>query len=401
VVAGLAATAVLAALGDMPLRDAVRLTVAAVVVAVGAGAAAWLALRLLQRRGLGLQVAVISLVPVVAVAVGVTWAAADMFIMSHDVWVVAVMLAAAGTAGLCVAAVLGRRISSAGRAIGALTRLLPEQPGPGPEVAAALVLSAAPGELGRLAAELAHTSERLSEARAQTEAAERSRRELVAWVSHDLRTPLSGIRAMVEALEDGVVEDADTVRRYHTTIRREADRLAGLVDDLFELSRIHAGALSLDFEAVPLDELLGEALASATIAAASKDITLRYEPPCPAPIVELSSPEMMRVIHNLLDNAIRHTPPSGSIEVRAGLDGHGHGVVVSVQDGCGGIPEADLDRVFEPAFRGDAARTPADSGGGFGLAVARGLVSAHHGDIEVRNHPPGCCFTIRLPRPGP
>jgi signal transduction histidine kinase len=303
---------------------------------------------------------------------------------------------------MVVAAVLGRQIATAGRAIGALTRALPDRPNAAPgERAAALVAGGGPGELGRLAAELNRTSDRLAEARAQTEAVERSRRELVAWVSHDLRTPLSGIRAMVEALEDGVVDDPATVRRYHATIRREADRLAGLVDDLFELSRIHAGALSLDFEAVPLDELLAEALASASIAAASKEIAVRYDPPCPAPIVELSSPEMMRVIHNLLDNAIRHTPHHGAIEVTAGVDRSGHVVEVCVQDGCGGIPEADLERVFEPAFRGDAARTPADSGGGFGLAVARGLVGAHHGAIEVRNNPPGCRFTIRLPMQAP
>jgi signal transduction histidine kinase len=400
-VAALAAVGVVAASGDMPLGDALRLSVAAVLCAVGAGAAARLVLQPLRRHELGLQVAVISLVPVLAVAVGVIWAANDMFLMGHDVWVVGVMLVAAGSAGLGVAGVLGRRISFAGRSLGALTRLLPEQATGALDGIADADLSQAPGELGRLAAELHLTRERLAEARSQRDAAEHSRRELVAWVSHDLRTPLSGIRAMVEALEDGVVADPATVHRYHATIRKEADRLAGLVDDLFELSRIHAGAVALDLEAIPLDELLGEALASASIAASSKDIAVRYDPPQPAPTLELSSPEMMRVILNLLDNAIRHTPPHGAIEVTAAVDESGRTVEVCVQDSCGGIPEADLDRVFEPAFRGDSARTPADSGGGLGLAVARGFVTAHHGHIEVCNHPPGCRFTIRLPLPEP
>jgi signal transduction histidine kinase len=255
----------------------------------------------------------------------------------------------------------------------------------------------APGELAALAAELRQTSTRLAEAREQAAALESSRRELVAWVSHDLRTPLAGIRAMVEALEDGVVDDADTVARYHRTMRREADRLAGLVDDLFELSRIQAGSLSLQFEAVPLDELVSDAIAGAAIAAAAKDVSLRGDVAQPAPVVELSTPEMARVVRNLLDNAIRHTPRGGQITVDARLDETGSSARVSVLDGCGGIPEHDLDLVFDLAYRGDAARTPGDGGGGLGLAVARGLVEAHQGHITVQNEGPGCRFTVRLP----
>src|SRR5207244_6483953 len=119
----------------------------------------------------------------------------------------------------------------------------------------------APSELASLAAELQATSARLNEARAQSAAIEHSRRQLMAWVSHDLRTPLAGVRAMVEALEDRVVEDPDTVARYYATMRREIDRLAGLVNDLFELSRIQSGALALDIESVALDELVGDAVA--------------------------------------------------------------------------------------------------------------------------------------------
>jgi signal transduction histidine kinase len=202
---------------------------------------------------------------------------------------------------------------------------------------------------------------------------------------------------MVEALEDGVVEDPETVARYHRTMRHEADRLAGLVDDLFELSRIHAGALSLELERVSLDELVSDAIASVSIAAGAKGVALRGDVPGPAPVVELSTPEMARVVRNLLDNAIRHTPPGGLIVVDARLDGTGSAAEVSVTDSCGGIPEADLHQVFETAYRGDAARTPGDGGAGLGLAVARGLVEAHKGQISVRNEGPGCRFTVRLP----
>jgi signal transduction histidine kinase len=255
---------------------------------------------------------------------------------------------------------------------------------------------------------LRQTSARLAEARAAAAALESSRRELVAWVSHDLRTPLAGIRAMVEALEDGIVDDPETVARYHRTMRREADRLAALVDDLFELSRIQAGSLTLRFEEVPLDELVSDAIAGASIAAAAKDITLRDRVSRPVPVVEISTPDMARVVRNLLDNAIRHTPRGGVVTVDAGPDSADEGgdtVTVSVQDGCGGIPEHDLDLVFELAYRGDAARTPCDGGdgggGGLGLAVARGLVEAHHGDITVCNVDHGCRFTVRLPRRRP
>jgi signal transduction histidine kinase len=258
----------------------------------------------------------------------------------------------------------------------------------------------APSELASLAAELEATSARLAEARAQGAAIEHSRRQLVAWVSHDLRTPLAGIRAMVEALEDEVVDDAETVSRYYRTMRREVDRLSGLVDDLFELSRIEAGALGLDLERVPLDELVSEAVASASVIAGAKGIELRGAVGEPSPVVELSTPEMARVVRNLLDNAIRHTPAGGTIWIEARLDESGTAAVVSVRDGCGGIPEEDIDHVFEMAYRGDTARTPGNAGAGLGLAVARGLVEAHQGRITVRNEGDGCRFTVHLPVSG-
>jgi signal transduction histidine kinase len=180
-------------------------------------------------------------------------------------------------------------------------------------------------------------------------------------------------------------------------MRQEADRLAGLVDDLFELSRIQSGALSLDLECVPLDELVSDAIAGASIAAAAKGIVLRGDVAQPAPVVELATPEMTRVVRNLLDNAIRHTPAGGTVVICAGVDSKTMSAEVWVQDACGGIPPDDLDRVFDMAYRGDVARTPGDGRAGLGLAVARGLVDAHHGQISVNNQGAGCRFTVRLP----
>jgi signal transduction histidine kinase len=248
-------------------------------------------------------------------------------------------------------------------------------------------------------------------------ALERSRRELVAWVSHDLRTPIAGIRAMVEALDDGVVDEPGEVKRFHLQLVSEADRLARLVDDLFELSRIEADALQLTLEPVPLGELVSDAVASAAIVAQAKGVRLdgRLVGGGRWPAVIGSAPELTRIVHNLLDNAIRHTPPGGAVEVVVRTDpaalpgGAGPDTVagngrrrgfaeVSVRDECGGIPTDELDRVFDLAYRGDMARTPVSAGGaGLGLAIARGLAEAHEGDIAVHNEPGGCRFTVRLP----
>jgi signal transduction histidine kinase len=217
----------------------------------------------------------------------------------------------------------------------------------------------------------------------------------VAWVSHDLRTPLAGMRAMAEALEDGVVDDTETARRYLNQIRLEVDRLSEMVDDLFELSRIHAGALRLSRSRIGLADLVADALAGAEPLARAKGVELRGQADEVVP-VEADAGALGRALRNLIGNAIRHTPADGSVWVRAGADGdHAR---LSVADGCGGIPEADLPRVFDIAFRGEAARTPTPEGGaGLGLAIARGIVEAHDGAVDVVNEGPGCRFDIRLP----
>jgi signal transduction histidine kinase len=236
----------------------------------------------------------------------------------------------------------------------------------------------------------------LEKSRQRERAIEASRRELVAWVSHDLRTPLAGIRAMAEALEDGVVQDAPTVERYHQALRVEADRLAGLVDDLFELSRINSGTLNLQLERTSLDELLSDALAASAGIARAKGIRLEGRVGSSVPTLELSTREMARALRNILENAIHHTPNEGVVLVEAGTD-DGH-AFFSVADECGGIPETDIGRVFDLAFRGEAARTPQDDrGAGLGLAIAKGIVEAHRGDIAVDNQGAGCRFTVRLP----
>ncbi len=371
-----------------PRRDALELLALAVTgsaVAAGLGIAAGRALR---TRSLAVQVSVAAGTAIAAALAGAVLAAQAMFVSTHDLRALLVVLAAGATAAGVAALVLARHLGRAAGELQALSRQLAggEPATPAPDL---------PAELADVAEQLTATWADLEAARARERAMEASRRELVAWVSHDLRTPLSGIRAMIEALEDGVVTEPETVARYHATIRHETERLTQLVDDLFELSRIQAGALDLDLQRVGLADLVSDAIAATGAVADARGVRLDGELTEPAPEVTASVPDLARVIHNLLDNAIRNTPRGGHVRVEAGTDGD-H-AVLSVRDGCGGIPTHEIDRVFDLAFRGDAARTPGDGGGGFGLAIARGLVEAHQGAIDVANTEVGCRFTIRLP----
>ncbi|WP_426574384.1 sensor histidine kinase [Aquihabitans sp. McL0605] len=381
-------TIVATACSGASLRDGLELIGLAVLGAGVIAVAGSLVGHRLRARPLAVQVSLIAITAVLATLAGALLAAKAMFVSTHDLRVLLVVIAAGATAALLAALMLAERLGRASAEVQHLSERLALDEH-------ASVATPLPTELAEVAEQLTDTWGRLNAARERERAMEASRRELVAWVSHDLRTPLSGIRAMVEALEDGVVDDPATVTRYLSTIRHEADRLAQLVDDLFELSRIQAGALELELERVGLADLVSDAIAATGVAADARGVQLSGTLNDPAPEVAASVPDLARVIRNLLDNAIRHTPRGGAVRVEASTQGD-H-AVLSVHDSCGGIPVDEIDRVFDLAFRGDAARTPGTGGGGFGLAIARGLVEAHRGDIAVANENGGCRFTVRLP----
>ena len=389
IIGGALATALTGSALDIPLRDSLLLAGYAGLGALVAGLVGGVVTHRLRHRSIALLASIASITAVAAVALGAIVASRAMFISQHDLSALAVVLVASGSIGVALALVLGHRISDARRSLAAVTRRIGEGD------FSPSTKRPAPAEFGALADELEQMSERLQRAQQRERALEASRRELVAWVSHDLRTPLAGIRAMAEALEDGVVDDDTTIARYHVAIRTEVDRLSGLVDDLFELSRITAGSLILEIERVSLGDLVSDALSSASSLATAKGVRLEGQLTGTSPELELSARDMGRVLRNLLENAIRHTPSEGLVQVEAGVDrSHAY---VKVADECGGIPEADVERVFDAAFRGQSARTPSDGRGGLGLAIARGIVEAHHGDISVHNGNGGCAFTVRLP----
>ncbi|GID28751.1 phospho-acceptor domain-containing protein [Paractinoplanes brasiliensis] len=333
-------------MSDMLLIGLYALAAGGAVAVAGAGA-----LRLLRDRSILVHVVVLLAITVAAVAAGVAAVAQAMFLSAHDLRVVLVTVSASVAVSLAVGVTFGRRL------------------------AASAVWA--------------------QEARERERRLEAGRRDLVAWVSHDLRTPLAGLRAMAEALEDGVVRDLATVTEYHRRIRVGTDQLTRLVDDLFELSRINAGALRLAPTNVPLREVVSDALAGVAPLAAGRRITLRAAE-SGWPRVRAGERELARVVSNLLINAVRYTPEDGTVQVEAGReDGD---VWLAVSDTCGGIPDDDLHRVFDVAFRGERARTPeSGAGGGLGLAIVRGLVEAHGGRVRVGNTGAGCRFEVRLP----
>ncbi len=379
---------------DIQVSDLEYIALWTFVAALVISAIGIMLLRLLASRSMSLMITIVVAASLLASMAGAAVIAYRMMGTPSDRDVMLTLIPVGGLAGLAVALVVVRRLVRSSRALSAAVQGVGDN---GVYVAPSRTL---PAELSQLSAELTATHERLAQARSRERALEASRRELVAWVSHDLRTPLAGLRAMAEALEDQVVVDPREVSQYHSQIRREVDRLTLMIDDLFELSRIHAGALRLSKRMVGLEDLVAEVVASAEPVARTKGVRLTGAAVRGMPVF-VDSAEMGRALRNLVTNAIRHTPPEGGVDVLAEVQ---NGLAcVTVSDACGGIPPDDLPRVFDVAFRGESARTPGpQEGAGLGLSIARGIVEAHSGQIAVRNAGPGCQFLIRLPlaRPG-
>ncbi|NNU27279.1 ATP-binding protein [Isoptericola sediminis] len=222
---------------------------------------------------------------------------------------------------------------------------------------------------------------------------EARRRELVAWVSHDLRTPLAAVRVLTEAMEDAVTTPADAA----AGILAENRRMSDMVDDLLALSRLQSPGFELNREPTDVGDLASDALAAAGPAAAAAGVRLTGEVTVPV-VVPVDAREVARAVGNLVSNAVRHTPAGGTVCVQV-EDDHGSAAVVHVTDGCGGIPAADLPRVFEAGWRGTAARTPGSGGAGIGLSIVRSVAEAHGGAVTVENVDDGrgCRFTLTLP----
>ncbi|WP_433159302.1 sensor histidine kinase [Kribbella sp. CA-247076] len=356
-----------------------------VVAAVGA-----LVLWQFRRRSLRTAMIVAALVPMAAALAAVLQSVRAMFISAHDSWVVLWTLAFSALLGVGLSVLIGHWVTAGSRDVGRRLRHL----GTSYEPPAAAPTGTVPAELAALTDELELTRMKLAASHEREQALEASRRELVAFMSHDLRTPLAGLRAVSEGLEDGVIDDVPGALRQ---MRATVDRMTGLVEDLFELSRLSSTPEPRRRTAVSLRELADDVVGENAEHARAKAVALCVEAPGDDRFaVEGDPDELTRAVTNLVDNAIRHTKPEKQVTVSVDRAADG-GVSLAVTDACGGIPPEDLDRVFDVGWRGDAGRTPAHGGAGLGLAIARGIVESHHGTIAVSNVPDGCSFRLELP----
>jgi signal transduction histidine kinase len=248
-------------------------------------------------------------------------------------------------------------------------------------------------ELSELAGAATRMIEQLGAEEKRRDAADAARRNLVASISHDLRTPLAALRLMLAAIEDGVVDDA-TRDRYLKTMHTHVEALGSMVDDLFELSRLEAGDLDWSIRQVELRELVDEAVAAMRVEGEAKGVAVAAElQPLPRPA--RADPErLQRVLFNLIQNAIRHTPTDGSVTVRA--EPAGDWVEIEVADTGAGIPLEDRERLFEPFVRG-ATRDERDAGAGLGLALSRAIVEAHGGKIWLADSETGTRVRFVIP----
>jgi signal transduction histidine kinase len=254
-------------------------------------------------------------------------------------------------------------------------------------------------EIARLAAAFNQMAARLEQADLAERALDEARRNLVAWASHDLRTPLTSLRVMIDALADGVVEDPETVSRYLCQSQTEITRLSNLIDDLFELAQLDAGHLDLDFEWINLSDLVSDTLESFAAQASRRNVTLEGSVSPQVDPVWAAPDKLSRILDNLLGNALRHTPAGGEIHMHATREGDQ--VQVMVEDNGSGIASQDLPHIFDRFYRGESSRSRNNEpggGAGLGLAIVKGLVEAHGGTIRAESQlGEGTRFWFSLP----
>ena len=375
------------------MSDMQQIIAVTTLVCLGAGVGGVLVLSSMRGRSTATLVVVASLVPLVAVSLAVFVNVQRMFISTHDSTVVLVALGFAGVIGVLLSLVLGRQVAAGSTALAHSLRSLgdgsdPQRPG--------MPTTAVSSELSELGRELDTTRSRLAASEQRERALERSRRELVAFMSHDLRTPLAGLRALAEGLEDGVIEPEPALRQMRQTV----GRLDGLVGDLFELSRVSSTEARYreDTALVSLVEVAHDVVGELEQHAQQREVALHLQTRGDGDRLAVTGngDELTRLLGNLVGNAVRHTAPGGSVVVRAERSPDGR-TQVSVLDECGGIAEPDLPRVFEAGWRADPERGGRDAGAGLGLAIAKGIVESHAGSITVANVDGGCRFEVALP----
>lgn len=334
----------------------------------------------------------IIVLTVMLIFVNVWVTARLMYISEHDLVLTTGLLIFGGViavvSSLFVATSLREQIHHLSKGVGALAR---------GDWSVRLPLSGS-DELARLAGMFNEMAQNLQKLEEQKRQLEQTRRDLIAWVSHDLRTPLAAVRAMNEAMIDGVVADPLTVKRYQQNIESEIQHLTHLIDDLFELAQLDTGRVTLNKQNIWLHDLVSDTLSRMSARAASQQVNLSATVDPQVGMVLVAPEKIERVLYNLLDNALQHTPAGGAIRLNAvRINGRPE---VSVHNTGSYISTADLPHIFESFYRGEQSRAMSDSGRrgtGLGLAIVRGFVEAHGGNIRVESQPDaGTIFTFTL-----
>ncbi|GAA4676887.1 sensor histidine kinase [Gordonia humi] len=374
------------ALPDIGLIALTTAICTAVVMLVAAGV-----LRLNRRGRVAAQFAVVVCAAVASIVSSVLAVMVEMFLSTHDLTVLVWVVAIATLVSLVATwAMVSRAVSvSVGRLAESARHI----------AAGAVIEPADPGwrEFNDLHARLVDASEQLALARGEVEKLDQARRQFFAWISHDLRTPLAGIRAMSEAIDDGVAPEPGA---YIRTIRTRVDTLTDLVDDLFALSTLQSGTLRLERELVPLLDLVSDAVVDVRDAAASRGIRIEHRD-IEGHMLWADPRELSRAVGNLLANAVRHAPAGSDVLVTASHRGDDH-LIVSVLDQGPGVASEDLGRMFDVGWRAGSARTvdsdsPTGPGAGLGLAIVRGIAEAHGGGVGARHVADGFEMSIVLP----
>ena len=349
------------------------------------------AVPLLARSSMRARLVVIAVVSAVVALANLTVLSRLMFVSGHDAGLVGILLAYSAAAGIGAALALARSSEVA------VARLLEAARRVADGDLSARVRGVPAGrEMDELARTFDFMATRLRHSIERERSVERMRRDLFGAVSHDLRTPLAGLRAMIEAIDDGVVDEPADLRRYAAQMRTTVHAMGDLVNDLFELVELDEGAIEADRERVLIQDVVRSAVAACEAQAHQKGLTVITN--LNGTGTTLCSPRMMRVLQNLLQNAIRHTPPQGTIGVS--VRGSEDVTEITVEDTGEGIHPGSLERIFEPFWRADRARTA--GGSGLGLALAKRLVEHLGGKISADSRPgAGATFTIVLPKNNP
>jgi len=370
--------------------DTVQIIVTAAGAALVVGLIAAVVLRLARRAPLIVHVVVIVAAAVGAVAAGIALTANAMYISEDDTAVALAVTAASGVVSLIMAVLLATGLSRDARHLGRDARRLGAGEAVQPEPRMTAELHAVQGEL-------VDSSARLRAATAASVRSEQARRDLVARIAHDLLAPLASIRAIAETLEDGMSPEPD---RHARLLGVHVTRLHALIDDLFALSRIDAGTLSITPERMSLTDLASDLVAEFTELAAHHDVTLRFAE-SRGVTVEVDARELSRALINVLVNAIEHSPAGAEVTVT--VDRVDDRAVVRVRDRGPGVAEDDLEHLGTAGWRGTEARTSPRigiaGGAGLGLAITHAIVDAHGGEVQARNADPGLEVSVLLPLP--